>query len=384
MPQRAKKAAPSPSALALLQELQERVTHLWKEMGRASSHARRLALQRKYEEAVELYRRQKLILGVHEDSEEAPGASQETGASTSSFRSFSRGPQPGAIYKLPASDRPDPYIYLDYREFLVAWFKRLKIGQGISLREFAKQAGLDPVALVRALRRWAPLGHADFMRALGLLEIDNSDREFLDALHCLSDTESPAIRSAALKRLLNFSRFRQLHANECEAWRYLSHGYTVAIREMCNLPGFRAQPEWIRKRLRMPVDTAEIRRALKFLQLGGFIELLPNGAARGAEKQISCDGGLYRLSLAQFHRQMLEYAAQAIHAVPSSQRLLLGQTLALPASQTDRARQILEEALQKIRELPSAAALSERDEVYHVELVLVPLTRNSGSTEGSD
>jgi uncharacterized protein (TIGR02147 family) len=200
-----------------------------------------------------------------------------------------------------------------------------------------------------------------------------TEEAFLDALYHVSESESHQLWQAAMKRLTSFAAFRRANPVEYETWRYLSHWYFVAIREMSTLPGFKASAEWIQQRLRGQVGIPDIRKALDFLEKAGFIARLPDQSVKSLVKFVQYSGGVYRMALRQFHREMLEQAADAIGTVPSSERLLLGHTAAMSRATREEAFRILSEAMEKIQAL--SAGEREEDLVYHVELAAVPLTR---------
>src|SRR5690606_1478920 len=119
---------------------------------------------------------------------------------------------------------------------------------------------------------------------------------------------------------------------ELEAYRYLTHWYYVAIREMASLPGFRAEPRWVAPRLRGGVSVKEAEQALEFLREFGFLREQPDGSVALADKDIKCIGGVYRLALAQFHREMLALISRLLPRTPREERFVAGHTFAIPRS----------------------------------------------------
>ncbi len=269
-------------------------------------------------------------------------------------------------------EAPTPYAFTDYREYLIAWIRHLKRARGMSFKQFALTIGLTPAALVKNLKHWHPLDAESFRRVISCLELKSAEASFLQTLWKISDTESSAERLVAFRQLQAFSQFRRAHPQEFEAWRYLSRWHYVAIRELATAPGFRADPLWIQRRLRKKISLVEVRNALRFLQVRGFIRVLQNGAVESLQKEISCSGGIYRLALAQFHREMLAQANEAIEKVPSSARVLMGRTLNVPSEKYETVRKILEDALTKVSDQCHEAGTDSL--VYHIEFFAIPLT----------
>jgi uncharacterized protein (TIGR02147 family) len=340
--------------------MKARAEQLWQDLTQATSEDAKKTLRAQYRIAVDTYKRQSLIV------EESP--SKEVGSARGSHRV--------KVRAAPLGTRPDPFQYQDYREFLLTWIRYLKKEKGESVKSFSEKVGLSLEYLVRVLKRWQPMSSESFQKILNGLGLSATENSFLEALHCIADTESHAMRLASVKRLQTFSEYRKAHPREHETWRYLSHWYNVAIREMSTLPGFKLDPEWIQKKLRQKVPRGNIEVALKFLESAGFFQI-ENGRVKTLLKQVNCAGGIYRLALGQFHREMLGIAADSIQNVSSDKRFLAGHTVAISPKQYDEVRRILQEALERINQLDSGE--NSQDDVYHVELLAVPLTRGSES-----
>lgn len=274
-------------------------------------------------------------------------------------------------------DKPDPFRFQCYREYLTQWIKYAKITQGEDLRAFAGRIGVSAEAMVRVLRNWKPMDVDVFDGILSKLDLSARERQFLLSLHAVSDAESPALRMIAFRKLYKFSEFREANPYEYEAWRYLSHWYYVAIREMAVHEDFDPRVDAIRARLVKKVPPAEIKKALDFLEQSGFLRVHKGGKVEPLDKEIQCSGGIYRIALGRFHRQMLDIASEAIDAVPSNERVLLGKTIKIPASRYEQVRRILEDALKQVSGI---CEVKEHGEVYHVEMFAVPLTRKTEKT----
>ncbi|MCM2323377.1 MAG: TIGR02147 family protein [Oligoflexia bacterium] len=270
-------------------------------------------------------------------------------------------------------ERPDVFRYHDYREFLADWLAYLKkLQPGFSLRLLSRQAGLASGYLPMVLSGKRPLSSKALAKLLGVLDFSRAERSYLESLLSLGTSGTQELRLDALERMKRFRSYRELNPREIEVYEYLTRWYYVAIREMAALPGFQADPLWIQARLKSRVPLKELKTALEFLVSNGYLAVEPDGSARPPEKILDCLGGVYRVALAQFHQDMLELASASIENTPSAERSLLGHTFALDEKGLARAKEILGEALEKLRALEKEG--SGNDAVYHAELALFPLT----------
>jgi uncharacterized protein (TIGR02147 family) len=271
--------------------------------------------------------------------------------------------------------RPNIFQYHDYQIFLKDWLAYRKASQsGFSLRSLAKLAGLASGYLPMVLSGKRPLSGAAMAKLVPFLGLNSSEQSFFENLVVLGTTDSHEARLTALDRMKRFQKFQKNNPNEAEAYDYLTHWYYVVIREMAAMKGFRLDPEWILKELRFKIPLNAIKDALEFLKTNGHIQLNADGSVRPPEKFISAKGGVYRVALSKFHREIFSLAARSIEKTPSDQRNIQGRTFALKAEDFDQANEIVEEALEKIRKLSEGKA--DGDSVYHLEIALFPLTQS--------
>jgi uncharacterized protein (TIGR02147 family) len=270
-------------------------------------------------------------------------------------------------------ERPEIFQYHDHLIFLRDWLAYRKASQpGFSLRNLAKQAGLASGYLPMILSGKRSLSGAAVAKIVPFLDLSANELSFFENLVVLGTSDSHDARITALDRMKRFGKFQKHNARDAEAYRYLTRWYYVAIREMSALPGFQADPEWILKQLRFAVPLKEIKDALEFLIRNKYIEFNADGSIRPPEKSIDCSGGIYRVALTQFHREVFHLASLSIETVPNEERNIQGYTCSLTSEQIDQAKEIVEEAMEKIRKLGQADKKGET--VYHMEMALFPLT----------
>jgi uncharacterized protein (TIGR02147 family) len=340
--------------------LKAEVEGLWAALIGESNEKKKEALRARYREAYRVYRTQ-LTMNDPVPYEPEPSKSHE---STS---------------PVPRTERPEVYDYQDYRALLLAWFGFLKTRHNQSIEAICLLAGVTVSDLSEVFQGRRKLTRVELQRLLPHLKLTGDEMTFLEQLRSLADAETAEERVAAADRVQEFADFKKRNPGVGEAWRYLTHWYYVAIRELSTLGGFRANVTWIRERLRGSVLDSEIRRALEFLEGAGFFRRSTEpGASRDQVfplvKEISCVGGVYKVALGQLHREMLSMASSAIHELPSEKRWISGRTVALSKENYQRAVEILSDALGRIGELEAAESVV--DDVYHIGLFAVPLTRS--------
>lgn len=144
------------------------------------------------------------------------------------------------------------------------------------------------------------------------------------------------------------------------------------------LPDFQLDNVWIQKRLRGRISQKQVSDAIRFLVENEFIEIGPDGSCSLPQLNLECREGVYRISLGEFHRQVLDLAHKAIQDVPRESRYIVGHTVVLTKDEFQQAKKIYDEAILRIEELKSKnPALSANSEIFHFEFAAFPMTEKS-------
>jgi uncharacterized protein (TIGR02147 family) len=276
-------------------------------------------------------------------------------------------------------ERPEIFEYHDYRKFLADWLAFKKASQSsFSLRRLAKEAGLASGYLPMVLGGQRPLSHAAWGKLAPHMGLTPREKGFFENLLQLGTSDSHERRVEALNRMQRSPRYQKGNPREAEVYEYLTHWYYVAIREMAAVDDFQDDPHWIQQRLRYSVSLQEVAVALEFLLKNGYLERGAGGKIKAPEKSLDCSGGIYRVALGKYHRELLQLAAESIDKTPSAEREILCHTVTLGPKAMDEARRIANEAIQKITDL--GKTVEDGEDVYHMEVALFPLTNRKRSS----
>lgn len=275
--------------------------------------------------------------------------------------------------------KPRLFNYHDYRGFVRDWMAYSKLNYGLSLRQIAVDTGLSVSFLSMMLAGRRKLSPKAIQKLLPIFEFTASEEEYFLLLQTIGDSESHQERVSALNKIHKLASYKKLNTKELEVYKYLSHWYYVAIREMVMLREFKLDAAWIQSQLNYFVPVPEINNAIAFLIDYGFIETLPNGGARLPEKRIECFEGIYKIALSSYYKEMFQLASDSIEKIPRVSRSLGFETMAISSENFEDVRKILEEARKKIEEL--GRQQKDPDAVYHVSFAAFPLVGAAQSSE---
>lgn len=280
-------------------------------------------------------------------------------------------------------NKPLIYEYHDYMVFLKDWLEHLrKTDSDFSMRQLSQKAGLAVGYLPMCLKRQRRLSEKAFHKLVPHLKLNKQELRAFELLRTIGESESPQVRSQALEQIQKLQVYKTKNSKEIEVFEYLKKWYHVAIREMVSMGDFRDDPQWIQSRLRHKLSLNEIAGALEFLKLNGFVERKSDGTLHIPDKSLDCTEGVFKISLGEFHRQMLDLTKDSIESVARHERLILGQTLAIRFEDFDKLQMIMQEALEKVQNLSTQS--KEQDCVYHLTFASIPLTQRQTPKTGGE
>ena len=141
---------------------------------------------------------------------------------------------------------------------------------------------------------------------------------------------------------------------------------------MTAINGFEWNAKWIQERLGPRLTLQEVKLAMDFLVEQKIVTVDKDNKVMKPDKTISAVDGVYKISLAAFHKEMLGLASEAIFKVERDRRHITAQTISVPRESVADIHKILDETSKKIHELTKN--FNGGDEVYHVSFLSFPLT----------
>jgi uncharacterized protein (TIGR02147 family) len=276
--------------------------------------------------------------------------------------------------------RPGIFGYHDPRALLRDLIEYTKqTDTRFSLRTLATRSGIASGFLPMYLSGKRRITLETAQALIKNISLSEKERRFFLLLIELDNSPAGPPRMEILGQLQKLDVYREMNEKEFEVHRYLKSWFYVAIRELSLLPDFKDDAQWIKKRLRTKVPLAEISSAVEFLKDHNFILQHEGKYFQNPEKNLECVDGVYKISLANFHRQMLELAADSIDQLSSQKRVVIGNTIPIRFEDFEKAKKILDDALDEIQKLQSDQG--NGDEIYHFELAAFPLTHEMDEDE---
>lgn len=276
----------------------------------------------------------------------------------------------------------DVFEYLDYRAYLKdLYVARKQRGRGFSYRAFSRRAGLKSPNYLKMVidgQRNITASMAErFAQACGL---DAEAATYFVNLVAFNQASTGPERNTHYQRLTHSRRYRKAHKLDLAQAAYHSTWYLPAIRELATRADFRDDPAWIGRLLVPPISKDDARRAVATLIELGMLVRDASGRLIQGEALVSTGAETRSLHIANYHRMMMERAAEAIDLFPSEDRDVSSLTVCLGE---DGVRRLKERIGRFRRELLEMSAL-EDDPVRAIQINFQMFPLSAEQPEGQE
>ena len=266
--------------------------------------------------------------------------------------------------------------YTDYRQYIADYYADRKAKTAFSWQEFAKTAGFSsPVYLKYVSEGRFNLSAEAAVRTAQAMHLTDYEREFFVEMVKFDHAKNDDEKRAAFSKMVSIAESRKAKIVDGESFRFFEDWKNPVLRELAPaMPG--AKPLAMAHACRPDVSAAEVSDALSFLVKADLLKKDKDGNYAQTDKVVTTGPMEFTpLAIRGLHRQMGEFALDAIENVPQDERHFSGLTLGIT-------REAYEKIVQRIAEFRKdiiAIATSETatDEVYRLNVQFFPMTKKS-------
>lgn len=234
-----------------------------------------------------------------------------------------------------------------------------------SLRQVARETKVSPGYLSKVFQKKKPLQWSLAKKLLMALRVDGVNKEIV-----LSSFNKIAAKSRVVKAKAALESY-ELPAETSE-W-ILGRWFRLPLLDLMTTEGFVSDPEWMAKRLSIPVS--EIKDSLAKLVSEGLAEF-ENGVYRKKHAKIRFPTMFSKAVIREHHKaQMRQAIAELENKVTPkdfNQRLIVGVTTAANPKRLEEIKSFLHLVLFEAAEILSEGECSE---VYQINVQLFPHTK---------
>lgn len=265
------------------------------------------------------------------------------------------------------------YQYSDYRSMISDYYADRKAGDSFTWRSFAKSAGFtSPVYLKQVSDGKFNLSCDAAERVARAMGLEGDEMRYFGLLVRLDQVKTDSEKKELVKEMFAIAKSRKVKILEGDAFQFFSDWKNPVIRELApSMPG--AKPVEMAHACRPKISVAEVVKTLAFLTEVGLLKQDDDGNYVQTQKVVTTGPmKIAPVAVRGLHRQMGEFALEAIEGVDLEKRIFSGVTVGV-------GRETFGEIVNEIdafrkRILDIATRDDACDEVYRLNVQLFPMT----------
>ena len=275
----------------------------------------------------------------------------------------------------------DVLEYTNYRQYIADYYAEKKAKSAFTWQEFTRAAGFSsPVHLKYASEGRLNLSDAAAKRVAQAMHLVDFEQDYFCEMVKLDNAKTDAEKKAAFDKMIAIADAHKAKILGGDAFRYFESWKNPVLRELApSMPG--AKPLALARACRPEITAAEVTESLNFLVKADLLKKDKDGNYARTETGVTTGPmDVTPVAVRSMHRQMGEFALEAIEGVPQDERHFSGLTLGIT-------REAYEEIVQKIAEfrkeiIAIATRSTVTEEVYRLNVQFFPMTNKSINKKG--
>ena len=267
--------------------------------------------------------------------------------------------------------------YTSYRQYIADYYAERKAKSAFSWQEFATLAGFSSSIFLKYVSEGrSNLGEATAVRVATAMKLADYECDFFVELVKFDHAKTDAEKKAAYGKMISIAEAHKAKVLEGDSFRFFSDWKNPVIRELAPaMPG--AKPLALAHACREKITAAEVSETLNFLVKAGLLQKDDAGNYTQTEKSVTTGPmEVTPVAVRGMHRQMGEFALDAIEGVPQAERHFSGVTLGVTHEAYNEIVQEIAECRKRV--IAIATRDSAVDEVYRLNMQFFPMTNIKG------
>jgi uncharacterized protein (TIGR02147 family) len=271
--------------------------------------------------------------------------------------------------------------YTSYRQYIADYYADKKAKSAFTWQEFTRAAGFSsPVHLKYASEGKLNLSDAAALRVAQAMHLAGYEQDYFCEMVRFDNAKTDAEKKDAFGKMLSIADSVKAKIIEGDSFRYFESWKNPVLRELApSMPG--AKPLALARACRPEITAAEVTETLNFLVKAGLLQKDKDGNYKQTERGVTTGPmEVTPIAVREMHRQMGEFALEAIEGVAQDKRHFSGLTLGITR---DAYEKIVQETAEfRKRVITIATQDSGMDEVYRLNVQLFPMTNKSINKKG--
>ena len=271
--------------------------------------------------------------------------------------------------------------YTSYRQYIADYYADKKAKSAFTWQEFTRAAGFSsPVHLKYASEGKLNLSDAAALRVAQAMHLAGYEQDYFCEMVKFDNAKTDAEKKDAFGKMLSIADSVKAKIIEGDSFRYFESWKNPVLRELAPaMPG--AKPLALARACRPEITAAEVTESLNFLVKAGLLQKDKDGNYKQTERGVTTGPmEVTPIAVREMHRQMGEFALEAIEGVAQDERHFSGLTLGITRDAYEKIVQEIAEFRKRI--ITIATQDDGMDEVYRLNVQLFPMTNKSINKKG--
>ena len=243
----------------------------------------------------------------------------------------------------------DVLKYTDYHQYIADYYAEKKAKSTFTWQTFTRAAGFSsPVFLKYVSEGRSNLSEETAGQVAFAMGLDGYEQEYFSEMVKFGHAKTDEEKKSIFNRMLAIADVHKVRIIEGDAFRYFDSWKNPVLRELAPaMPG--AKPLALARACRPKITAAEVSESLSFLVKANLLQKDKEGNYVQTEKSVTA-GPMEAAPVAirGMHRQMGEFALEAIEGVSQDERHFSGLTLGITRKAYDEIVQEIAEFRKRI------------------------------------
>ena len=275
----------------------------------------------------------------------------------------------------------DVLEYTSYRQFIADYYADKKAKSAFTWQMFAEMAGFSsPVYLKYVSEGRFNLSEEAALRVAAAMSLVEYERDYFCEMVRFDHAKTDDEKKVFFNKMLAIADAHKVKVIEADSYRFFEDWKNPVLRELApSMPG--AKPLALARACRPEITAAEVTESLSFLVKANLLQKDKDGNYVQTEKSVTT-GPMKATPVAvrTLHRQMGEFALEAIEGVSQDERHFSGLTLGITRQAYEKIVQEIAECRKRI--IAIAREDDATEEVYRLNMQFFPMTNKRLNKKG--
>jgi uncharacterized protein (TIGR02147 family) len=265
------------------------------------------------------------------------------------------------------------YDYTDYRLYLRDYYEEQKTkNPAFSYRYFARKAGFNSSGLYKDIVD----GRTGITRSLILrfstaMKLSIKQQEYFETMVYFNEAKTVEEKKLYFERLMKYHNSKAFRVDASQ-YEYYSKWYYIAVRELLAIGNFKDDYAAIGRALNPTIRQEHAKKAIEVLKKLGLIQKDKSGFYKAVEKILTTGTEIKSLSIANFQKNMMDMAKEALDRHAAEHRNISTVTFSVSAQTYNDIKAELDACRKRI--LGMVDRSENEDRVCQLNMQLFPLT----------